>query len=398
MNYVKPRIEQKAQNITLLTFENNKKLYLIGTAHVSAESVKIVEDTIKEVKPDTICVELDKLRYKKIMEQADYSEIDIIQIIRKKQLFFFIGQFILASFQRKISEQTGSEPGEEFKRAIILAKELGAEVVLADRNIGTTLKRAWRLTPFWHKIKVLAGLLVGGDEEIANMDIEKIKTQDAITNIISGFSDALPVTKEILIDERDAYLTSEIQHNLGEVTVAVVGAGHVPGMLKNFDNKISLEYKNKISLVPKPNWFFKILPWLISVLIIGVFIWGFFKGGREAAQEVVVFWILANGLLSALGCILALGHPLTAVAGFIAAPITSLNPTIGAGFVTAFVQTLLVKPRVKDFEQIHNKSLKFRQWWFNRVTKIFLVFLLSSWGSVIGTFVALPALTKFFKG
>jgi pheromone shutdown-related protein TraB len=396
--YIKPEITEISQNIHLLTFKNEKKLYLIGTAHVSADSVTLVEETINKYSPDTICVELDEQRYQNMLKKNIFEDLDIIQIIKKKQLFFFIGQFMMASFQKKISEKTGSKPGEEFRKAITLADENSLNLVLADRNIGTTLKRAWRLTPFKDKFKFLGSLLVSDDDDLEDLDIEKMKSMDAINNLIENFADGLPITKEVLIDERDTFLAYEIQNNLGEITVAVVGAGHVPGILRKLKSKIPQEEKEKINIIPPPKLIGKIIPWIIPGIITTVFVLGFIYGDKKVAKDVIIYWIMANGILTSIGCILAFSHPLTIITGFIAAPITSLNPTIGAGFVTAIVQTLVSKPRIKDFEQLKGKSMKIRDWWSNRITKIFLVFFLSSIGSSIGTFVALPALTKFFKG
>ncbi|MFW6366878.1 MAG: TraB family protein, partial [Spirochaetota bacterium] len=181
-------------------------------------------------------------------------------------------------------------------------------------------------------------------------------------------------------------------------TVAVVGAGHVPGILGRIHNPITQTDREAIDIVPPPTVIGRLAPWIIPAVLLTVFILGFIYGKREVALEVALFWVLANGLLSALGCILSLSHPLTVLAGFIAAPITSLNPTIGAGFVTALVQTILVKPRVRDFEQLQSGTMKIREWWKNRLTKVFLVFILSSIGSSIGTFVAAPYLYKFFHG
>lgn len=393
------RIKQIKQNVHSVLFDDNKKLFLIGTAHVSADSVKLVEDTIGDIKPDAVAIELDEQRYKSITNSETYKNIDIVQIIKKKQLFFFIGQFVMASFQKKISEKTGSTPGLEFKKAAELAEQIGARLVLADRNIGVTLKRAFRLTPFRHKIKFLAGLLLAGDDEdIDAASIEELKTGDMLESVVKSFEDELPITKQVLIDERDEYLAREIKANLGAVTVAVVGAGHVSGILKCLQNNEPANnwQKEKLNEVPAPSKVGKILPWIIPAVVIGVIVWGFFNGNREAAEGAILYWILINGSFAAIGCIIALAHPLTVVAGFVAAPITSLNPTIGAGFVTAIVQTLLVKPRVMDFEEIQNRALSVKKWWSNRITRIFLVFICSSIGSAIGTFAALPALRKIF--
>lgn len=385
-----------SDEVTQINFEGGRTLYIIGTAHVSENSALLVENSIRDIMPDTVCIELDNQRYEAMTKKNRYDDLDIFQIIKNRQLFFFIGQFIMAAFQKKISEKTGSKPGEEFLRAIKVCEETGIELKLIDRNIGTTLKRAWRLTPFRHKMKFLGALLFEDKNELDNIDIEEMKKKDAIEEMVQAFSDDLPVTKKVLIDERDTYLTYGIQQNSGNVTIAVVGAGHVPGILARIHEPVDENTRAELDFIPPVSLVSKIIPWLIPAIVAGLFIWGFTSGRKDIAGEVALYWILANGLLTSLGCIMALAHPATIVAGFIAAPITSLNPTIGAGFVTAIVQSILVKPRVIDFEQINNKTLKIREWWKNRVTKIFLVFILSSIGSSIGTFVALPALRKFF--
>ena len=397
MNNISPQVSEIEQNVHKIRFENDQELYLIGTAHVSQNSADLVERIITEVKPDRVCLELDEQRFEGITKKNRYEDLNIFNIIKKKQLFFFIGQFVMSSFQKKISEQTGSRPGSEFIRAIDTCNEAGIDIRLIDRNIGTTLKRAWRLTPFRHKMKFLGALLFTDNDELENLDIEELKNSDAIETMVNSFSDDLPVTKEVLIDERDIYLTYGMQQNMGEKTVVVVGAGHVPGILKKINSPISDDVKNSIDFVPDPSIIGRLIPWIIPAIVICMFVWGFTSGRKDIAQDAIIFWIVANGALTSIGCILALAHPLTIIAGFIAAPITSLNPTIGAGFVTAIIQSIVVKTRISDFEQINSKSMKFRQWWSNRITKIFLVFIFSSIGSSIGTFVALPALLNFFK-
>lgn len=390
-------IEETEQNIHKILFENQKQLYLIGTAHVSKNSAELVESKIHEIKPDVVCIELDEQRFNSIKNRNKYENIDIFKIIKNKQLFFFIGQFIMASFQKKISEKTGSRPGEEFIRAIDVSESEGIPLALIDRNIGTTLKRAWRLTPLRHKFRFMGSLLFSDNDEFENLDIEQLKKSDAIETLVKSFAEELPETKKVLIDERDLYLAYGIQKNLADKTVAVVGAGHVPGILKFLGEEIKDTEKDSIDFIPASSKTGSVLKWGIPAIIIMIFIWGFYSGNKEVAKDFALVWIFAHGLLTVLGCIISLAHPLTILTGFIASPITSLNPTIGAGLVTALVQAIIVKPRIKDFEQLNNSTLRFRQWWENRLTKIFLVFLFSSIGSSIGTFIALPALISFFK-
>ncbi len=390
-------IEEIEQNVHRLKLRDEKTLYLIGTAHVSENSTELVEKKINELEPDVVCIELDEQRKNSIEEKNKFENIDIFKIIKNRQLFFYIGQFIMSSFQKKMSEKTGSAPGNEFIRAMEICREREIDIRLIDRNIGTTLKRAWRLTPFWQKFKFVGGMLFADDEELDSVNVEDLKQKDAIDSMVKAFGDELPSAKKVLIDERDVYLTWGIQKNLGNVTVAVVGAGHVPGILKLIKKRIDDADCRAIDFVPDPSLMGKILPWVIPGIVIALFVWGFTFGRKEVAQDALTYWIMVNGSLTALGCLLAFAHPLTIIAGFIAAPITSLNPTIGAGIVTALVQAFVTKPRVKDFEQIKSKTMVFKDWWYNRVTKIFLVFIFSSIGSTIGTFVALPALLKFLK-
>jgi len=397
MNNVMHNISEIEQNVHKVDFNNGDTLYLIGTAHVSESSADLVVKKIQELKPDVVCIELDDQRRDSILKKNKYENIDIFKIIKNKQLFFFIGQFIMASFQKKMSEKTGSKPGNEFIRALEVCNENEIEVKLIDRNIGTTLKRAWRLTPFSQKFKFLGGLLFSSEDDFKDLNIEDLKKKDAIDTMVKAFGDELPSAKKVLIDERDTYLTWGIQNSLKKNTVAVVGAGHVPGILSQIDKKISDSTKESIDYIPAPSTISKMLPWLIPFIIMGLFTWGFTYGRKDFAKDAIAYWIIVNGSLTSIGCLLSFAHPVTIIAGFIAAPITSLNPTIGAGFVTAIVQSIFVKPRVRDFEQINEKSMRIRDWWKNRVTKIFLVFILSSIGSSIGTFVALPVLLKFFK-
>ncbi len=396
MNYIKPDIKEIENNVHKIIFSTGNTVYLIGTAHVSENSAQLVEDKINEIKPDTVCIELDEQRFQSITQEKKYEDLDIFQIIKNKQLFFFIGQFLLSSFQKKISEKTGSRPGEEFIRAINLADTNGYKLELIDRNIGITLKRAWRLTPFKDKFKFFGSLLFTESEEFENLNIEDLKKKDAIDSLVESFSKELPQAKKVLIDERDLYLTYGIQQKSGKVTIAVVGAGHVPGILENIKTSITDEVKNLIDFIPPKNFTGKILPWTIPFLIILFFSAGFFFGKESVAKEFIFIWIMAHGVLTVIGAVLSLAHPVTIIAAFIASPITSLNPTIGAGMVTALVQAILVKPRIKDFEQLNGDSLKITDWWRNRITKIFLVFLFTSIGSSIGTFIALPVLIKFF--
>ena len=388
-------IETPKTNLNKITFDDGKVLYLIGTAHVSGDSVKFVEECINEFEPDTVAVELDKNRMDVLKNRKKYEETDIFDIFRKKKVLFFTVQLIMSGYQKKIAEKTGSAPGSEFKKAIELAEEKDLKLVNADRDISVTLKRTINAMTFKEKAKFFTGMLFGDDKDVDEKAIEELKKGDMLMQIIGEMQDEFPSLKRTILDERDRYLAANIAQNLGEKTVAVVGAAHVPGILRRLqEEKPAEDNLEDINFVPKGSKVTKMIPWIIPLLIIGMFIYGFFNGNTPDTLEAAIWWIVINGTLSALGCALALGHPLTILAGFIAAPITSLNPTIGAGIVTGLVQLYLVRPRVIDLETVSQDTMHIKGWWKNKLSRTLLVSLFSSIGSAIGTFAALPFLMK----
>ena len=388
-------IETPKTNLNKITFDDGKVLYLIGTAHVSGDSVKFVEECINEFEPDTVAVELDKNRMDVLKNRKKYEETDIFDIFRKKKVLFFTVQLIMSGYQKKIAEKTGSAPGSEFKKAIELAEEKDLKLVNADRDISVTLKRTINAMTFKEKAKFFTGMLFGDDKDVDEKAIEELKKGDMLMQIIGEMQDEFPSLKRTILDERDRYLAANIAQNLGEKTVAVVGAAHVPGILRRLqEEKPAEDDLEDINFVPKGSSVTKLIPWIIPLFIIGMFIYGFFNGNTPDTLEAAIWWVVINGTLSALGCALALGHPLTILAGFIAAPITSLNPTIGAGIVTGLVQLYLVRPRVIDLETVSQDTMHLKGWWKNKLSRTLLVSLFSSIGSAIGTFAALPFLMK----
>ena len=388
-------IENPKTNLNKVTFDDGKVLYLIGTAHVSGDSVKFVEECINEFEPDTVAVELDKNRMDVLKNRRKYEETDIFDIFRKKKVLFFTVQLIMSGYQKKIAEKTGSAPGSEFKKAIELAEEKNLKLVNADRDISVTLKRTINAMTFKEKVKFFTGMLFGDDKDVDEKAIEELKKGDMLMQIIGEMQDEFPSLKRTILDERDRCLAANIAQNLGEKTVAVVGAAHVPGILRRLqEEKPEEDNLDDINFVPKGSKITKMIPWIIPLIIIGIFIYGFFKGNAPDTLEAAMWWVVINGTLSALGCALALGHPLTILAGFVAAPITSLNPTIGAGIVTGFVQLYLVRPRVIDMETVSQDTMHLKGWWRNKLSRTLLVSLFSSIGSAVGTFAALPFIMK----
>ena len=383
-------------NITHLKF-NEKEFILVGTAHVSKESARLTKSVIEEEKPDTVCVELCQSRFQAIQQKDRWQDTDIIKVIKEKKSFLLLSNLLLASFQKRIAKQFDVKPGEEMITAINTAESTGAQIHLADRDIRTTLSRTWRVMGFWSKIKLVFQLTLslGQLDEIKEEDIEKMKQQDVLETLLAEVGKSLPALKAILIDERDQYLAEKIRTAPGNKIVAVVGAGHIPGIQKYWNSDIDTW---ALEQLPPKNKSIGILKWLIPVAIVGLFIAGFFYGGTKAGTDMIAWWILANGILAGVGAIIALAHPATILTSILAAPLTSLNPMIAAGWVSGLVEAFSRKPKVKDLERLPEDILSVRGFWKNNVTRILLVVVFTNLGSSLGTFIAFPVIVKLLLG
>ncbi len=373
----------------------DKEIILVGTAHVSRESADLVERVIKEEKPDTVAVELCQSRYQAITQENKWQETDLIKVIREKKAFLLLSNLMLASFQKKIGKKLGIKPGEEMLRAVNTAKEMEADIHLADRDIRTTLSRTWRLMGFWTKFKLVFQLItsMGDVEEIEKEDIEKLKQQDVLETLLSELGKTLPELQRVLIDERDQYLAHKIRTAPGDKIVAVVGAGHVPGIKKYWSEPVDME---ALEIIPPKGKWVGFIKWGIPALVIALIILGFYMAGANAGADMIKWWILANAALAGLGAACALAHPLTVLAAFVASPITSLNPMVAAGWVAGLVQVFLVKPKVKDFQRLPEDIVSVKGFWRNKITRILLIVVLTNLGSSLGAFVAIPLMAKAF--
>ncbi len=371
---------------------DDKEIILIGTAHISQESVDTVVRSIDEFLPDTVCVELDPQRYQSLINQKGWESLDLKEVIKKKQLPFLLVNLALSSYQKRMGLQTGVKPGAELAAAAQTAEDRGMEVELVDRNIRTTLLRVWRKTGFWNKTKVMASLFgsLFEKQELDEAELAKLRESDTLSSMLEEMGKLLPSVKRILVDERDEHMAYHIRNSPGEKVLAVVGAAHLPGIIRHLQGKeIEPSRIEEITTIPPKTTLSKSIPWLIPGIVVMLFIGGFFFGNRDQLANAATAWVLANGVLSAIGAIIAWGHPVTIISAFIAAPITSLNPTIGAGFVTGFVQALMAPPTVRDMEHVGDDLVTLKGWWYNRLARVLLVFLFSSIGSAIGTLVAL---------
>lgn len=367
---------------------NDKEYFIIGTAHISQYSADLVRDVIGKEKPDVVCVELDSQRYKALSEKKRWESLDLKQLIKQKQLSTLLINILLASYQKKLGEKLGVKPGVELLEATKAAKENDIPIELCDRDVRVTLKRSWNSMSFWQKLKLMTvGLAsVFEQEEISEEKLEEIKQKDVLNEMMSELGKQMPVLKRVLIDERDSYLTEKMKRAKGNKIVSVVGAGHVNGiidLLKSGDS----QYLEELEVIPKSSSWVKIIGYGIPAIIIASLFYIGFTKGAETASDNVIFWILANGIPSAIGTAIALAHPLTIISAFLAAPITSLTPVIGAGYVAAFVQAYYQPPVVKEFESVTEDVGHWKKWWENKLLKILLVFILSGLGSALGTYV-----------
>ncbi len=377
------------RDIHRLTMKTNgKELVLIGTAHISKESAQLVRQVIEEERPDCVCIELDEKRFESLSKRKSWVNLNLKEIIYRKQLSTLLANLVLASYQKKLGDQLGIQPGTELLEAAKAAESLDIPVALCDRDVRVTMRRAWKSTSIWKKGYLLASLLTSlfDDTEITEEKLSEMRKSDVISELMEELGQSLPELKRVLIDERDTFLSEKIKAADGARIVAVVGAGHVAGIKLALTEDRSGQMA-EINTIPPVSRMWKVLGWSIPAIIIASIIAIGFRKGGSVAGDNIIYWILANGIPSSIGAMLALAHPLTIVGAFIAAPLTSLTPVIGAGYVTAFLQVIFQPPVVSEFESALGDMSSFTGWWRNKLLRVFLAFMLPGFGSMIGTYI-----------
>ena len=376
-----------AENVTRLQYED-KEIILVGTAHVSEASVQLVKETIEAERPDSVCIELDEGRFKTIKDPKAWERTNVSQVIRDKKVGFLVTQLVLSAYQKKMAQKLGTKVGGEMIQGIESAEEAGAELVLADRSIQTTFLRLWRLLGFKEKMKLLFSFAMGeeGDEELTEADIAALLEQDALEAILGEVKDEFPVIGQVLIGERDQYLANKIKNAPGPKVLAVLGGAHVPGVTEELYKEQDME---AINTVPAKKSRMKFVKWIIPLLFIGLIAYTFITRGIDTGGQVLLSWWLWNGGLAALGTLLVLGHPLSILTAFIAAPITTVNPVLAAGWFAGLVEAWVRKPKVEDLQSIPDDIFRFKGWYQNRFLKVLSVVMFANIGSFLGTFGAL---------
>ncbi|MDR0568151.1 MAG: TraB/GumN family protein [Spirochaetaceae bacterium] len=381
----------------------DREIILVGTAHVSRESIEEVSRIIRENQPDMVCVELDAGRYKAITDKDHWEALDLAKVFKEGKGFLLIANLVLSSFQRRMGVKIGVKPGEEMKIAIDTAQELGIPYALCDREVQLTLRRAWTRCGLWSKCKLLASLLSSAfsSEKLSEEEIENLKKRNELEGMMTELAEYLPEVKETLIDERDRYLAAKIwtsgtgQTGAVKKQVAVVGAGHLPGIKACLEKIASGETGEDVSAldtIPAAKGFAKMIGWIVPALIVLLIAIGFVKVGPEMSMAMLLRWVLLNGSLAALGALIALAHPLAILVSFIGAPIGTISPFIAVGFFSGLTEVSLRKPRVSDTETISDDVMSIRGIYRNRITKALLVFFLSSFGGAVGNMLSIPSL------
>lgn len=373
---------------------------ILGTAHVSHASTAAVRALVASGRFDAVAIELDPQRHRALTEPGSLHQLDLVRIIREGKTSMVAANLALSSYQRRLAEQLGIEPGAELKAAALDAAALGLPVHLIDRDVGITLRRSLAALGFWSRVKISAGILAGlfAGEDVDAGEIEKLKQGDILESSFGEFASGEPRLYTALIAERDRYMAARLRQNgsveqpdtpLPTNVLVVIGAGHLKGLSAQLrdDHALPATVRAELEAVPQGSG----IPWFtiaLVVLVLGGFAWGFHQGGLDLGTDLIVYWVLLTGSFGALGCLLAGGHPLSILGAFIASPVTPLHPALASGTVSAIIEAWVRKPRYADFLALRDDVGTLRGWWKNRVARVLLNFFLTSVGTAIGVWVA----------
>ena len=376
----------------------NDNIILVGTAHISQDSVTEVKSVIEKYKPDIVAVELCQRRFDALSKKDQWENTPITTLLQTNNAYLLLAQTFLSAIQRRLGKEYGVEPGSEMIAAIKEAEKNSLQIALVDRDISITLKRAWQKMGIREKFRItwefLKAIVGYDEEELEELDLQELLKEDVISTMLKEFGEIAPSVATVLIHERDKYIAKKIldESKKGKV-VAVVGAGHINGIKTLLKQKETKDVELSTLEVVKKKRFsvMKAIGYAVPVLFIAIIAYIFFTSGGEDVLNALFYWFLINGSLSALGTAIARGHPFSIITAFVAAPITSLNPAIAAGWVAGYVEFKMRKPLVKDFKNL-GKLDSMKDFFNNRVIRLLMVVALANLGSMIGTFVALPYL------
>jgi len=391
----------------------DQRITILGTAHVSKNSADTVTALLKSGAFDRVAIELCPARYSMLNNKDHWQSQDLFKLIREGRAGLMLANLALSAYQQRLADQFGIEPGAEMRAAMQCADEMKLPTLLVDRDLGITMKRIWRGLGFWNRLLLFSGLIasVFSRESISEEDIEKLKQGDMLENVFAEFAQQSPALYQTLIDERDRYMAAAIRS--GEVntaslasagkaepatgedsqsaahTLVVIGAGHMQGLHKHLQDASQppAQTMERLNDLPAPSRWPKLIPWFLAVVVFTGFAIGFSRS-PQLGFSLLGTWVIFNAVFAALGAAIARGHPLTVLSALLASPITSLNPMVAAGMVSASVEATLRKPTVADFESLRSDVTTIKGWWHNRVSRTLLVFLLTNLGSSLGAWMA----------
>lgn len=368
---------------------------LLGTAHVSRASVDAVREMLLKEKFDAVAVELCEPRYSAMLDPEAWRRLDLFQVIRQGKAGLVAANLALAAFQRRIAEQFGIEPGAEMKAAIEGAEEIDARLWVIDREIGVTLKRAYRSLSFLNRLAIIGGLSGGllSRETVAEDEVEKLKQGDMLGSMFGEFAEESPELYEALISERDSYMVARLREENADVpalrVLVVIGAGHLAGMEKELadQDEAPAALLPGLRAVPPASRWPKLIMVGLLVLIAGAIGYAFTRGAT-LGTDALWSWILFTGGGAALGALAGGGHVFSILAAFVAGPLKPFRPGVPAGAVSAGVEAWWHRPRVADFDSLRDDVTHWTGWWRNRVSRTLLVFMLTNLGMIIGSYIA----------
>lgn len=370
-------------------------LRILGTAHVSTASVEAVREQISSYQPERVAVELCDSRYQALTSDRRLDKEGLLKVVKEGKAPLVLLQSLLAAEQRKMGLDEGQQPGAELLAAVQEAEAAELEVALIDRDIQTTLRRAWKKMRFREKVRILWSLLGDDEDDDAPEVSELLENQDLLTSLMEELRTFSPGAGLVLIDERDSYLAGKLAllHDGEKKTLAVVGAGHLKGIEKHLaqqsmPNQASLDDLNQL---PVRGRISKSIPWLIPLFVMTLIGYSLATGSKDSLIEMFTVWTAANAVFAALGCALARGHPLAILTAAAASPITSLNPTLAAGWFAGYVQLKIKEPTAEDLQQFL-KLESLGSFWSNKAGRVLMVTSLSNLGSMAGAWFAATGL------
>lgn len=366
----------------------NDNLRLLGTAHIATASVEAVREQIALYKPDIVAVELCQSRYETLVSDRRLDKEGLLKVVKEGKAPMVLLQSMLSAEQRKLGLDEGQQPGAELLAAVQVGEEAGCEIALVDRDIQVTLRRAWKRMRFREKWRLLTSLLEDEDED-DDLDVnELLKDTDLLSSMMDELKGFSPGAGEVLIDERDSYISGKLlELDSNKKVLAVIGAGHLSGVAKQLAQPPLPSQLEELATLPQRSRFVRMIPWAMPLVLIAI-IAGFVANG-DGVDWVRFFtiWTVANAVFAAIGCILARGHPLAILTAAAASPITSLNPALAAGWFAGYVQLKVAEPTADDLQQFL-KLDDFSAFWSNPAGKVLLVTALTNLGSMAGAWVA----------